>query len=116
MPRTLFRIVNTNPPGLDDFKSYAELGQRPFRDNPDLNRLATGLSMFDTLDAARAKGMGKPWRSRGFVAELSLPDDDAITIEKTTRDPDQFAVWAEAATIQASVIRVFPIVKGPDDV
>lgn len=116
MPRILFRIVNTNSPGENDFKSYSGLGQRPFRDDPNLTRLATGLSMFGSLEAARAKGMGRPWGSRGYIAELHLPDDDRVIIQKTTRDPDHFTVWGDEALIRASVTRVVPILEdqGPE--
>lgn len=116
MPRTLYRIVNTDPPGRDDFRWYADLGQRPFRNDAFLMRVATGLSMFDTLDAARAKGMGKLWKSHGYVAELSLPDDDTVTIEKTAKDRNHFTVWADEELIRASVIRVVPIVEEQNNV
>ncbi|HWV22787.1 MAG TPA: hypothetical protein VNZ58_01235 [Thermomicrobiales bacterium] len=111
MARTLYRIVNTNPPGEDDFKSYSQLGKRAFRQRPELERLMSGLSMLSTLEAARARGMGNPWKSRGHVAELSLPEDERVRIEQTTSDPFHYTVWADESLLRASIVRVVPIVE-----
>ena len=43
-----FRVVSHNPPGVDDFKSYAELGAAP-KANPCKR---VGLSLLKTLDDA----------------------------------------------------------------
>lgn len=116
MSRRMFRIVNDNPPGESDFKTYAERGQRPFRDDPVLLHLMDGLSVMDSLDAARRKGQGKPWKSRGYIAELLLPEQSAITIEQTTKDPHHFTVWGDEEIIRNSIVRVVPIEEDPNDV
>lgn len=116
MPRRLFRIVNENPPGDTDFKTYAEMGQRPFRDDPALLRLMNGLSVMDTLEAARSKGKGKPWKSRGYIAELLLPDDPKVTIEQTTKNVHHFTVWGDEEIIRDSIVSVVPIEEDPSDV
>ena len=116
MPQRLFRIVNGNPPGEADFKTYAERGQYPVRDDPALVRLMSGLSVMDTLEAARRKGKGKPWKSRSYIAELLLPDDETVTIEKTTNGPHHYTLWCDETVIRASVVRVVPIVEDQNDV
>lgn len=73
--------------------------------------------MMNSLEAARAKGRGKPWRSQGFVAELLLPDDERVTIEQTTRDSSHFTVWCDDKDLLLScVTRVVPILEDPDNV
>ncbi len=116
MPRRLFRILNENPPGEFDFKTYAERGQRPVRDDPMFLRLMNGLSVMDTLESARRKGRGKPWKSRGYVAELLLPDEETVTIEQTTRDPHHYTLWCDEEIVRASVVNVVPILEDPNDV
>ncbi len=116
MPRRLFRIVNENPPGESDFKTYAERGQLPFRDDPAALRLMNGLSVMDTLEAARRKGKGKPWKSRGYFVELVPPDDSTITIEQTTKDLHHFTVWCDEEIVRDSIVSLVPIEEDPSDV
>jgi hypothetical protein len=54
MPRTLYRIVKTDPPTLDDFTSRAARGAPPPLD-PELARVHDGISTFNTAQQARRK-------------------------------------------------------------
>ena len=83
---THYRIVRTNPPTDEDFKSYTALGIKPRQPNPDPEtlHLFDGVSVLDTLERARAyieKG-----RVRGeYVARLEIPEETPITYEGPRR-------------------------------
>lgn len=83
---THYRIVRTNPPTDEDFKSYTALGIKPRRVNPDPETLHLfgGVSVLDTPERARAyieKG-----RVRGeYIARLDIPEGTSITYEGPKR-------------------------------
>ena len=83
---THFRIVRTNPPTDEDFKSYTALGIRPRQPNPDEEtlHLFDGVSVLDTPQRARAyieKG-----RVRGeYIARLDIPEGTSVTYEGPKR-------------------------------
>jgi hypothetical protein len=52
-----FRIVRLDPPGPEDFLSYAELGKRPKGSDPCRLR---GLSVFDSWEAANVARLNFP--------------------------------------------------------
>lgn len=50
------------------------------------------------------------------MAELRLPEDDRVTIEKTGTDEDHYTVWGDESLIRQCVVRVVPIVEDQNDV
>jgi hypothetical protein len=100
----LYRIVITNPPTLDDMRSYQELGIPLRGDSPDVRRLASGISLFDSLDRARQQARRKPWLGQAFIAELEIPAG-RIQIEKTG-GAGHYTAWADPDAMLEFVRRV----------
>ena len=100
----LYRIVLSNPPTLDDMRSYRELGIPLRGDSPELRRLASGISLFDSLDRARKQARRKPWLGHGFIAEMELPTD-RVRIEKTA-GAGHYTAWGEPDAMLGFVRRV----------
>ena len=110
MPRRLFRIVKQDPPRLQDFLSHAALGVQPRRplSSRDLDRWR-GVSIYSSRSAARGKATDSPWLG-SYVAELSLPDNDArLRLEQTGRDREHYTIWAEPALLLSFVTIVTPV-------
>lgn len=106
LPRRFFRIVWANPPTFADF-----IPKRPkpgWDEDPDLARLRTGISVYQTEAQARRKSRGMPWLGRAYIAELLLSDLKDIRIERTTRSHGHFTLWGPPDIMLASVIRVIP--------
>ena len=106
MSRIVYRIVVHNPPSDDDLRSYADLGQSLTRPQPELKRLMTGISVMGTLESAVRKANGKPWMSDAWIAEIVIPDDSLVVIEKTTRDPNHSTVWAPVEELRRMLGRI----------
>ena len=110
MPRTLYRIVRANPPTLKDFMSDAALGEPPPLD-PEQARLHDGISTFNTEQQARRKAQAYPILGR-YLADLTLPDNAPVRIERTLVSRGHQTVWADPAYLLAhvaSVARVEPL-------
>lgn len=104
--RRFFRIVQTNPPTTHDFRSNKELG-RPLL-NPKAERLWDGISVWERVGQARSRAKGG--RPPGaFIAELRVPVGGSVRIEKTTRRPGHYTLWADASwllKLVSGVVRV----------
>ena len=101
---TLYRIVWTNPPTVDDMKSNAALGRQPRADTPEVRRLWHGISLFDSFDRARRQALRNPWRGNAYIAELRIPVD-AFRIE-ATRSQGHYTLWGLPHAILNYVTRV----------
>lgn len=108
--RVLYRAVHHNPPTLDDFRSYEELGI-PFKYRPSVEarRRWSGLSMEDDWEDLASTARERPSIGR-FIAELHIPADMRVTIEQTGR-PHHFTVWGEARELLGTVTAVIPVVS-----
>ncbi len=115
IPRVFYRIVWADPPGDDDFRSYEELGRDP-RNDPEWTRLASGLSMYDSLTYARSKAKRHPWKGNCFIPEVRIPDDHAVHIEQTGQNGKQYTVWGDGALLRSMVDRVLPARRGGPNV
>lgn len=89
----LYRIVEHNPPTQDDMRSYHELG----------------IPLYSTLQQARKLGAGPPWYGAGFIAELRIPDEAPVTIERTGRQHEHHTLWGSPDVILGYTVRVVPI-------
>lgn len=100
--RTMFRIVRTNPPTLDDFLSYAEQGVEPMRPlTADEAHRWLGLSVYDSLDRARGQARRRRGQLGWFVSRLELPDD--IVIEQTGANTAHHTIWGDPDAFLAAV-------------
>ena len=88
---TLYRIVWTNPPTVDDIKSNAALWRQPCADTPEVLRLGREISLFDSIERARRQAWRNPWRGDAYIAELRIPVG-AFRIE-ATRSQGHYTLW-----------------------
>lgn len=80
--QAFFRIVQTRPPTVDDFRSYRELGMPLLRDTPISRRRWEGISVYETFEQAAKQARDLRYKFGAFTAELAIPDDDpSITLE-----------------------------------
>ncbi len=100
----LYRIVRTNPPTLDDMRSYKELGIPLRRADPESLRRATGISLFHSLERARKQARRKPWMGNAFIAELAIPVDH-VRVEETA-SAGHYTAWGDADAMLDYVRRV----------
>jgi len=114
--RIVYRIVLTNPPSAEDFKSYQELGKTAHRTNSDTERMMSGLSVYLSLGYARRMGKRFPWKGNCFVAELELSDDRDFTLEQTGENPKHYTLWCSGDVALASLRRVVSVKEDVEDV
>ncbi len=100
----LFRIVRSDPPGQEDFKSDRERGRPPPVD-PRMVPLQDGFSAFDTEDRARSKALTFPALG-AFIAELEIPESGRIRFERTTKARGHHTVWGRPGDIAPCVVAV----------
>ena len=107
MPRSLFRIVRTDPPTIADFTSNAQRGLPPPQD-PTLARLWDGLSSYNTAAQARRNARKRPTLGR-YIAELRVPDVESVRVERTLNSPGHHTIWGDPADLLALVVNVEPV-------
>ena len=100
--RTFYRIVLSNPPTEVDFTTQQALGRRSTTHDPELLRLADGLSVFSTERQARQKAWQYPWLG-SFISRLNVPDDSPIRIEKTL-GRGHHTLWGTPEQLAACVV------------
>jgi hypothetical protein len=105
--RTFYRLVKTDPPMVDHFESFAAQGRVPRTNDPEVLRLWSGISAFETAAQARRTARQRPYLG-AFVAELRLPAEGVVRWEKTL-GPGHYTLWGSAADLLASVATVEPV-------
>ena len=89
--------------------SHEALGIPPRRPLSRRERdLWQGVSVHDSLEAARTKGTMSPWLGR-YVAEIRIPEDVVVRIEQTGRDRSHYTIWADADDLLSWVVSVTPL-------
>jgi len=101
----LFRIVKTDPPTLDDFKSQAGLGMpRP----PNVSeRDWSAVSVRTSLAGARSHRKrvleGPAKKNLGdYISEIDIPD--TADQGQIGRDPEHIGIWEPAEDLLATVV------------
>lgn len=107
----LYRIVQRNPPTQADMLSYQALGIVPDTDDLTVLRLASGISLYNTLQQAHNQMRRLPPGRRGFIAELHIPNDSPLVIERTGKQRGHHTLWGNPDDILKHVARVI----SPDD-
>ncbi len=81
--RTFYRVVHTNPPTIRDFLSLKAPGRMPRNLRPRLQRMAEGISAYDTREAAETVARARRGKIGSFIAEMTVTESGAITYELT---------------------------------
>jgi hypothetical protein len=102
-----YRIVRTNPPTLDDFKSAKERGSPPPRDDPELLRLWDGVSVNATAVQSRNRARGLP-QLGCYIAKLEVSRDAPILAERTL-GRGHYTLWSSAEALLRCVVSVVPV-------
>jgi hypothetical protein len=106
-PRTLYRIVKTDPPTLEDFRSDEARGKPFVHADPARRRLWSGLSFHGT--AAQARRTGRRYRTHGaYIAAVAIEEGAPVRIERTL-GPGHYTVWGEPAALLARCSAVTPV-------
>jgi hypothetical protein len=106
--RTCYRIVRSDPPTVEDFRSAAARGRIPPDANAEDRRLLAGVSVYRTEAQARRKARQYPALG-AFIAELALPPQ--LVAERTTPSPGHHTLWAPPEALLACVVRVVPVAR-----
>jgi hypothetical protein len=115
MPQTFFRLGSRAEFTRDDFLSYVALGIPLMDDSPETRRLAEGISVNATLAQARNRARAVPsLRNLRFVAELLIPDDAPIKIERTGRARGHYTLWGDPDVLLGYVVAVYPVEPAED--
>ena len=102
---TYYRIVQSDPPTLDDFRSYADLSVAYDASTAEARRLAAGISVTVTLAQARARV--RSGRVAGaYVAELVVWPDAPVVAERTGHQRGHHTLWGDPAALLACVASV----------
>jgi hypothetical protein len=110
VPRSFFRLVDTNSSTRDDFLSAIEKGQPPLDRSLEAHRIAEGLSVNATLKQARKRARTVPsLRHYRFVAELSIPDDAPVEFRRTFSSPGHHTLWGDPDILVGYVVSVHPV-------
>ena len=106
IPDRFYRIILRTEPSLDDFRSNDELGHEPKRPlTPQQAPLWTGLSVFETLEAARHQRSRSAWLGE-YVAEIHLPGLSDAEARRTTASPGHWTLWLPADLLYSSVVAI----------
>jgi hypothetical protein len=105
---TLFRVVQTDPPTVRDFLSQKVLGIPLKTEMPKVLRLWDGLSVYRTVDQARARAWQTPRLGR-YITELAVPADEEITVELDNGRNGHCTIWGSPWLLRSFVISVVPV-------
>jgi hypothetical protein len=97
---SFYRLVRSDPPALDSFRSQRELGGRRQPRPNALFLLAVGVSMFDTLDGALRVALRRP----ALVAEVK--GRPRVSFAQTGQ-PGHHTIWGTPEALGDCVVRVF---------
>ena len=106
-PRRLYRIVRANPPTLDDFLSDDARGRGSPSEPPEIRRLRSGRSVFQTEAQARRRARAFPVLGR-YIAVLEITADSPVQIERTL-GPGHHTAWGAPELVLAYVVAVVPV-------
>ncbi len=86
--------------------SYDVLGIGLVDPDDESIRLSKGISVFRTEAQARRTARRRRFRGTFFIAEIEIPVEASVQIERTTGTPGHYTLWADADMIQSWVVRV----------
>lgn len=89
-----YRIVLTDPPSVEDLRSYQARGRIPATQDAEALRFWGGISVYATETQARRQAITYPFLGR-YLARLDVLDAGPIQFERTTRSRGHFTLWGE---------------------
>lgn len=98
--RQFYRIVRSETPTLDDFKSARDLG-KPLLVPRYQREWAEGISVYDDLAHAIDRALKFRLQLGRFVVAILVPDETELEIAQTTSDQRHFTIYASAEQILA---------------
>lgn len=114
MAQTIYRIVSTNPPTEDDYRTYEQMGRALGLKSDLQKRMARGYSCFVSLSKARNRAKGLPWRGDAFIAAYVLADDAVYDLQQTGIRASHYTVWCDASVLKQALKSVVPIRESDD--
>jgi len=87
-----YRVVQSDPPQLEDFMSPRALGRTLGDPSPQRERPRRGVSLYDTDERALKKARGVPLMG-DYVAKLVVHVGAGITAERTTNSTGHHTLW-----------------------
>ena len=105
---TFYRLVRTDPPTIEDFKSHRELGIPSLDDDPEHVRMRAGISVHLTEAQSRAKARSRPWFGR-FIARMQFANDGMVHWERTGGGRGHHTLWAEPAVLLSCTVEIIPV-------
>jgi hypothetical protein len=114
MSGEFFRIVRSEWPTRDDFRSLADEGKvcvskRRFRE------CAEGISVFDDFDHVCMLARTYHFQRRRFVARLVVPEDGSVEFAKTFGIHHYTIYYGSPESILALVVDVISIPEAPGE-
>jgi hypothetical protein len=108
-PSHVFRVVRSDPPTIDDFRSPLERGRHRIDERQEQ---ASGVSVFAQLEQARRHA--RRYDLGSYIAEIAVPD--SMHIERTQRrTAGHFTVWADPDALLGMVVQVTPVEYSRDE-
>ena len=118
---TAYRFVHVetvdDPPPVEDFLSDRETGKRPLDREKVYPELRDGMSMYGSLDAARAvwrdvleaaTARGQAVRMGYHVAEVVLTPGNGYDYEDLGEPDEHLTIWGDPAALAGAVARIYP--------
>jgi len=104
--RSFFRLVETDPPTRDAFRSYYDRGLTPPGASPRQIHLHRGVSVFETEEQTRARAsqMATPYK---YIAEVAIPE--GVHVERQGRREGHHNVYAAPDDLLRWIVRVIPV-------
>lgn len=107
-PIALFRIVESNPVEEYDMLSWRARGRELRFVNAKALRLWDGISVYRTLEQARALARRRPYLG-SFIAELRIPLDGSIRIELDNGRDGHCTIWGDPQLLLSLIVSVVPV-------
>ena len=102
---SLYRVVKSNPPTVQDFLSFKALGIPLRRQTTKGLRLWDGLSVYRTREQATSLASSSPHLGR-FVAEVRIRRDADFRLELDNGKDGHCTIWGEPEDLLHLVVSV----------
>lgn len=84
--------------------SHVALGKQYDASKPEARRMAEGISVNATL--AQARSRARSFNLGRYVAEIRIPGDASLTVERTGTNRGHYTIWGEPSVIMGCVVSI----------